>query len=67
MRRYYIALLALAVLLTVGGIGVEGIEHFDEALLFAVAVAVAAIPPDPAASSGPGADSWMRDSTFEPR
>ncbi len=34
----------LAVVLTIGGIGVEGIDHFDEALLFAVAVAVAAVP-----------------------
>ena len=34
----------LAVVLTVGGIGVEGVDHFDEALLFAVAVAVAAVP-----------------------
>lgn len=35
---------ALAVLLTVAGVGVEGIDRLDEALLFAVAVAVAAIP-----------------------
>ncbi len=35
---------ALAVVLTVAGVGVEGIGHFDEALLFAVAVAVAAVP-----------------------
>ena len=34
----------LAVVLTIGGIGIEGIDHFDEALLFAVAVAVAAVP-----------------------
>ncbi|MFN3218169.1 MAG: cation-translocating P-type ATPase [Acidimicrobiales bacterium] len=34
----------LAVVLTIGGVGVEGIDQFDEALLFAVAVAVAAIP-----------------------
>ncbi|MEL7209179.1 MAG: HAD-IC family P-type ATPase, partial [Actinomycetota bacterium] len=35
---------ALAVVLTVAGVGVEGIDRFDEALLFAVAVAVAAVP-----------------------
>ncbi len=35
---------ALAVVLTVAGVGVEGIGHLDEALLFAVAVAVAAVP-----------------------
>jgi P-type Ca2+ transporter type 2C len=35
---------ALAVLLAVAGVGVEGIDRFDEALLFAVAVAVAAVP-----------------------
>ncbi|MCB0992355.1 MAG: cation-translocating P-type ATPase, partial [Acidimicrobiales bacterium] len=35
---------ALAVVLTVAGVGVEGIDQFDEALLFAVAVAVAAVP-----------------------
>ncbi len=34
----------LAVALTIGGVGVEGIDRFDEALLFAVAVAVAAVP-----------------------
>ncbi|MGB5758838.1 MAG: cation-translocating P-type ATPase [Acidimicrobiales bacterium] len=34
----------LAVVLTIGGVGVEGVDHFDEALLFAVAVAVAAVP-----------------------
>ena len=34
----------LAVVLTIGGIGVDGIDQFDEALLFAVAVAVAAVP-----------------------
>ena len=34
----------LAVVLTVAGVGVEGIDRFDEALLFAVAVAVAAVP-----------------------
>jgi P-type Ca2+ transporter type 2C len=34
----------LAVVLTIGGVGVEGIDQLDEALLFAVAVAVAAIP-----------------------
>ncbi len=34
----------LAVVLTIGGVGVEGLDHFDEALLFAVAVAVAAVP-----------------------
>ena len=34
----------LAVVLTVTGVLTEGIEHFDEALLFAVAVAVAAVP-----------------------
>ena len=35
---------ALAVVLAVAGVGVEGIDRFDEALLFAVAVAVAAVP-----------------------
>jgi Ca2+-transporting ATPase len=35
---------ALAVVLFVAGVGVEGVEQFDEALLFAVAVAVAAVP-----------------------
>ena len=35
---------ALAVVLMVVGVGVEGIQHFDDALLFAVAVAVAAVP-----------------------
>ena len=35
---------ALAVVLTVAGVGVEGVDRFDEALLFAVAVAVAAVP-----------------------
>ena len=35
---------ALAVVLTVAGVGIEGIDHLDEALLFAVAVAVAAVP-----------------------
>ncbi len=35
---------ALAVVLFVAGVGVEGIDRFDEALLFAVAVAVAAVP-----------------------
>ena len=35
---------ALAVVLTVGGVGIDGIGHFNEALLFAVAVAVAAVP-----------------------
>ncbi len=34
----------LAVVLAVAGVGIEGIDRFDEALLFAVAVAVAAIP-----------------------
>lgn len=34
----------LAVVLAVGGVGLEGIDQFDEALLFAVAVAVAAVP-----------------------
>ncbi len=35
---------ALAVVLAVAGVAVEGIDRLDEALLFAVAVAVAAIP-----------------------
>ncbi len=35
---------ALAVVLVVAGVGVEGIDRIDEALLFAVAVAVAAVP-----------------------
>ena len=35
---------ALAVVLAVLGVGIEGINRFDEALLFAVAVAVAAVP-----------------------
>jgi len=35
---------ALAVVLVVVGVGIEGVQHFDEALLFAVAVAVAAVP-----------------------
>ncbi len=35
---------ALAVVLTVAGVLFEGVDHFDEALLFAVAVAVAAVP-----------------------
>ena len=35
---------ALAVVLAVAGVGVEGIDRLDEALLFAVAVAVAAVP-----------------------
>jgi len=35
---------ALAVVLVVVGVGVEGIDRLDEALLFAVAVAVAAVP-----------------------
>ena len=35
---------ALAVVLVVIGVGVEGIDRLDEALLFAVAVAVAAVP-----------------------
>ncbi len=35
---------ALAVVLAVAGVGVEGMDRFDEALLFAVAVAVAAVP-----------------------
>jgi Ca2+-transporting ATPase len=35
---------ALAVVLMVAGVGVEGIDRIDEALLFAVAVAVAAVP-----------------------
>jgi len=35
---------ALAVVLVVAGVGIEGIDRFDEALLFAVAVAVAAVP-----------------------
>ncbi|HSN84163.1 MAG TPA: cation-transporting P-type ATPase, partial [Polyangiales bacterium] len=35
---------ALAVVLMVVGIGIEGIDRIDEALLFAVAVAVAAVP-----------------------
>ena len=35
---------ALAVVLMVVGVGVEGIDRIDEALLFAVAVAVAAVP-----------------------
>ncbi len=35
---------ALAVVLMVAGVGIEGIDRFDEALLFAVAVAVAAVP-----------------------
>ncbi|WP_372593797.1 cation-translocating P-type ATPase [Actinotalea sp.] len=34
----------LAVVLTVGGVLIDGIEQLDEALLFAVAVAVAAVP-----------------------
>ena len=34
----------LAVVLAIAGVGIEGIDRFDEALLFAVAVAVAAIP-----------------------
>lgn len=34
----------LAVVLTVAGVGIEGVDKFDEALLFAVAVAVAAVP-----------------------
>ena len=35
---------ALAVVLVVAGVGIEGVDRLDEALLFAVAVAVAAIP-----------------------
>lgn len=35
---------ALAVVLTVAGVGVEGIDQLNEAVLFAVAVAVAAVP-----------------------
>lgn len=35
---------ALAVVLMVAGIGVEGVDRVDEVLLFAVAVAVAAVP-----------------------
>lgn len=35
---------ALAVVLLVAGVGVEGIDRIDEVLLFAVAVAVAAVP-----------------------
>ena len=35
---------ALAVVLMVVGVGIEGLDHFSEALLFAVAVAVAAVP-----------------------
>jgi len=35
---------AIAVVLVVVGVGIEGIQHFNEALLFAVAVAVAAVP-----------------------
>ncbi|MDJ0878820.1 MAG: cation-transporting P-type ATPase [Halieaceae bacterium] len=35
---------ALAVLLLVAGVGVDGIERIDEILLFAVAVAVAVVP-----------------------
>ena len=35
---------ALAVVLVVVGVGIEGIDRLDEALLFAVAVAVAAVP-----------------------
>jgi len=35
---------AIAVVLVVVGVGIEGIQHFDETLLFAVAVAVAAVP-----------------------
>ena len=34
----------LAVVLAVAGVGIDGIDRFDEAVLFAVAVAVAAIP-----------------------
>lgn len=34
----------LAVVLVVAGVGVEGVDRIDEALLFAVAVAVAAVP-----------------------
>ncbi len=34
----------LAVVLTVGGVIIDGIDQLDEALLFAVAVAVAAVP-----------------------
>ena len=34
----------LAVVLMVAGVGIEGIDRIDEALLFAVAVAVAAVP-----------------------
>ncbi len=35
---------ALAVMLVVAGVGIDGIERIDEALLFAVAVAVAVVP-----------------------
>jgi len=35
---------ALAVVLMVVGVGIEGLDRLDEALLFAVAVAVAAVP-----------------------
>ena len=35
---------ALAVVLVVVGVGIEGVQNFNEALLFAVAVAVAAVP-----------------------
>jgi Ca2+-transporting ATPase len=35
---------AFAVVLVVAGVGIEGIDRFDEVLLFAVAVAVAAVP-----------------------
>ncbi|NND55529.1 MAG: cation-translocating P-type ATPase [Gammaproteobacteria bacterium] len=35
---------ALAVVLVVAGVGLEGIDRLDEVLLFAVAVAVAAVP-----------------------
>jgi Ca2+-transporting ATPase len=35
---------AIAVVLVVAGVGIEGVDRIDEALLFAVAVAVAAVP-----------------------
>ncbi len=42
MWRVYVA--ALAVVLAVSGVVFEGVDRLDEALLFAVAVAVAAVP-----------------------
>ncbi|HAP77713.1 MAG TPA: HAD family hydrolase, partial [Acidimicrobiaceae bacterium] len=43
-RRIARYVMALAVVLTVFGVGIDGVDRLSEALLFAVAVAVAAVP-----------------------